>query len=77
MQDALAQRLKLSGMRWGRGAQAILTARGWDQSERFDEAWALLVAKNQVEVHVLANIIPFMPPKPAKEKRPRRAKSAG
>ena len=36
----VAQRLKLSGMRWGRGAQAILTTRGWDQSERFDEAWA-------------------------------------
>ena len=68
----VAQRLKLSGMRWGRGAQPILTARGWDQSERFDEAWALLVAKNQVEVHVLANVIPFTKPKPAKPKRPRR-----
>jgi len=70
----VAQRLKLSGMRWGRGAQAILTPRGWDQSERFDEAWALLAAEYQVEVHVLANVIPFRPPAPSK---PRRAKRAG
>ena len=70
----VAQRLKLSGMRWGRGAQAILTARGWDQSDRFDEAWALLAAAHHVEVHVLANVIPFAPP--AKPKR-RRPKSAG
>jgi hypothetical protein len=69
----VAQRLKLSGMRWGRGAQAILTVRGWDQSERFDEAWALLAAKNQVEVHVLANILPFIPPKPSRSKRVRGA----
>jgi hypothetical protein len=58
----VAQRLKLSGMRWGRGAQAILTARGWDQSERFDEAWALLAAHYQVEVHVLVNVTPVRPP---------------
>lgn len=58
----VAQRLKLSGMRWGNGAQAILTARGWDQSNRFDEAWALLAAHYQVEVHVLAKVIPFPPP---------------
>ena len=70
----VAQRLKLSGMRWGRGAQAILTARGWDQSDRFDEAWALLAALHHVEIHVLANVIPFTPPKTA---RSRRAKSAG
>ena len=70
----VAQRLKLSGMRWGRGAQAILTARGWDQSDRFDEAWALLAAEHHVEIHVLANVIPFAPP--AKPKRPR-AKRAG
>lgn len=65
----VAQRLKLSGMRWGRGAQAILTLRGWDQSERFDAAWALLAATHQLEVHVLANIIPFEQPAP---KRPSR-----
>ena len=41
----VAQRLKLSGMRWSvAGAQAILTPRGWDQTERFDEAFALLAA---------------------------------
>lgn len=65
----VAQRLKLSGMRWGNGAQAILTARGWDQSERFDAAWALLAATHQVEVHVLAQVIPFAPPKPSGGKR--------
>jgi hypothetical protein len=69
----VAQRLKLSGMRWGRGAQAILTPRGWDQSERFDEAWALLAATYECEVHVLANVIAFKPP----AKTPRRAKRAG
>jgi hypothetical protein len=60
----VSQRLKLSGMRWGVGAQAILTGRGWDQSDRFDEAWALLAAHYQTEVHVLAKVIPFAPPKP-------------
>lgn len=69
----VAQRLKLSGMRWGRGAQAILTARGWDQSERFDEAWALLAAHYQVEVHVLANVIPARPPSSEKLRRSKRA----
>ena len=66
----VAQRLKLSGMRWGLGAQAILTARGWDQSDRFDEAWALLAAHYQTEVHVLARVIPFTPPKARKVRRP-------
>ena len=70
----VAQRLKLSGMRWGRGAQAILTARGWDQSDRFDEAWAILAAEHHVEIHVLANVIPFTPPKGPKSPR---ARSAG
>ncbi len=70
----VAQRLKLSGMRWGHGAQAILTARGWDQSERFDEAWALLAAHYQQEVHILARVIPFAPP--AATKRPRAKRGA-
>lgn len=70
----VAQRLKLSGMRWGNGAQAILTPRGWDQSDRFDEAWAILAAEHHVEIHVLANVIPFTPPRPEK---PRSAKRAG
>jgi hypothetical protein len=62
----VAQRLKLSGMRWGKGAQAILTARGWDQSVRFDQAWALLAAEFHVEVHVLARVIPMTPSRGAR-----------
>ena len=58
----VAQRLKLSGMRWSAdGAQAILTLRGWDQSDRFDEAWALLAATYQCEIHVLAQIVDISP----------------
>lgn len=54
----VAQRLKLSGMRWSaKGAQSILTLRGWDQSERFDQAWALLAATYHAEVHVLAHVV--------------------
>lgn len=56
----VSQRLKLSGMRWGeQGAQAILTLRGWDQSDRFDDAWALLAATYQCQVHALAHVIPI------------------
>jgi hypothetical protein len=59
----VSQRLKLSGMRWSNdGAQAILTARGWDQSERFDEAWALLAATYQTDIQLLSNVIPIRPP---------------
>jgi hypothetical protein len=66
----VAQRLKLSGMRWGtHGAQAILTMRGWDQSERFDEAWALVAATYQREVHVLANVVDITPKAPRKERK--------
>lgn len=55
-----AQRLKQSGMRWGQeGGQAILTLRGWSQSERFDHAWALLAATYQVQVTILSNVIPI------------------
>jgi hypothetical protein len=64
----VAQRLKLSGMRWSHhGAQAILTMRGWDQSERFDEAWALVAATYEREVHVLANVVDITP-KPEKRR---------
>ncbi len=63
----VAQRLKLSGMRWGsKGAQAIRTMRGWDQSERFDEAWALVAATYQRDVHVLANVVDITPQPPRK-----------
>jgi hypothetical protein len=65
----VAQRLKLSGMRWGFGAQAILTARGWDQSERFNEAWALLAAHYHAQVYVVAKVIPFTPPKSPRVRR--------
>lgn len=58
----VTQRLKNSGMRWSQlGAQAILTPRGWDQSDRFDEAWALVAATFHAEVTVLANVIAFKP----------------
>jgi hypothetical protein len=66
----VAQRLKLSGMRWGtRGAQAILTMRGWDQSDRFDEAWALVAATYHRDVQVLANVVDITPKPPRKERR--------
>jgi hypothetical protein len=69
----VAQRLKLSGMRWGHhGAQAILTMRGWDQSDRFDEAWALVAATYERDVHVLANVVDITP-KP--DRKPRRRTS--
>ena len=49
-------------MRWSvSGAQAIRTPRGWDQSDRFDEAWALIAATFEVEVTVLANVIALTP----------------
>jgi hypothetical protein len=58
----VGQRLKLSGMRWSApGAQAILTTRGWDQSDRFDAAWALLAATYQTQITVLSNVIPLRP----------------
>ena len=65
----VAQRLKLSGMRWGaKGAQAVLTMRGWDQSDRFDEAWALVAATYHRDVHVLANVVDITQP-PARTPR--------
>ena len=67
----VAQCLKLSGMRWGpHDAKAILTMRGWDQSDRFDEAWALVAETYQRDVHVLANVVDITP-KPDKKRRPR------
>lgn len=59
----VTQRLKLSGMRWSaKGAQSILTIRGWDQSDRFDEAWALIAATWHAEVHVLAHVVALKQP---------------
>lgn len=72
----VTQRLKQSGMRWSvAGAQAILTPRGWDQSERFDEAWALIAASFHCDVTVLANVIAFKPKPQERAKKPRRATS--
>lgn len=66
----VSQRLKNSGMRWSAaGAQAILTPRGWDQSERFDQAWALVAATFHVDVAVLANVIAIKPKPPAPKPR--------
>jgi hypothetical protein len=49
----VAQRLKLSGQRWSEaGVQAILTPRGWDQSDRFDDAFALVAATYQRPVTI-------------------------
>lgn len=59
----VAQRLKCSGMRWGAdGGQAILTVRGWTQSERFDSAWARLAATYQMQVTTLDNVIDIRRP---------------
>ena len=69
----VTQRLKQSGMRWTSiGAQAVLTARGWDQSERFDTAWALIAATYHAEVTVLNNVIAI---KPKPEPQTRRSAS--
>ena len=58
----VAQRLKLSGMRWGaEGSQAILNLRAWHQSDRFDKAWALIAAQYKAEVTTLANVIALQP----------------
>jgi hypothetical protein len=52
------QRMKQSGQRWGmEGGQAILTPRAWSQSGRFDQAWALIAAKYQVQVTLMSNVV--------------------
>ena len=56
----VAQRLKLSGMRWSaEGGQAVLNPRAWHQSDRFDQAWALIAAKYKADVTTIANVIPI------------------
>lgn len=53
------QRLKRSGMRWRHpGGQAILTLRGWLQSNRFEQAWHRLSETYQTEVGLPDNGIP-------------------
>ncbi|MDX2019016.1 MAG: hypothetical protein SF187_02150 [Deltaproteobacteria bacterium] len=54
----VAQRLKQSGMRWGKeGGQAILNLRGWAQSDRFDQAWALLAATFRAEITLVNGVV--------------------
>lgn len=54
----VTQRLKQSGMRWGKeGGQAILNLRGWAQSERFDQAWAMLAATFRAEITILNDVV--------------------
>jgi len=54
----VTQRMKNSGMRWGEeGGQAVLTARSWCLSDRFDRAWATLAATYKTEVRVIAPVI--------------------
>lgn len=56
----VSQRLKLSGMRWSdEGAQAILRLRGWQQSDLFDQAWALLAATFRSEVTHVTTLRPL------------------
>jgi len=56
----VSQRLKLSGMRWSdEGAQAILRLRGWQQSDLFDHAWALLAATFRSEVTLVTALQPL------------------
>lgn len=53
-----AQRLKRSGMRWRHaGGQAVLTLRALAQSDRFDQAWALLSSTYRHDVTVPENVI--------------------
>lgn len=63
----VSQRMKQSGMRWGQeGGQAILTTRGWTQSDRFDQAWALVSATFQLQVTTLDNVVALRTPQKAR-----------
>ncbi|PTL78854.1 hypothetical protein [Vitiosangium sp. GDMCC 1.1324] len=53
----VSQRLKLSGMRWGRGAQAILNARGWDQNEHHGQ-----IDDHRSDVMTIRGIVVISPP---------------
>ena len=54
------ERLKRSGMRWREaGGQAILTLRGWAQSDRFSAAWSLLSKTYWKEVSVPDDVAPL------------------
>lgn len=63
----VAQRMKQSGMRWSHdGGQAILTTRGWAQSDRFDRAWAQVAATYRAEITLMNNVVVL--PLPPREK---------
>lgn len=56
----VTQRLKRSGMRWRHeGGQAILTFRAITQSNRFDQAWALLSSAYRRPVTIAHNVFEF------------------
>jgi hypothetical protein len=45
-------------MRWNQdGGKAILNLRGWTQSERFDQAWAMLAATYRADIMILNNVV--------------------
>lgn len=43
------------------GGQAIFNLRGWAQSERFDQAWALLAATFHAEITLLNDVVSITP----------------
>jgi len=54
----VTQRMKRSGMRWRpAGGQAILTLRGWVQSNRFEHAWHRLSDTYRTEVKLPDNVL--------------------
>ena len=56
----VTQRMKRSGMRWRHeGGQAILTLRGWAQSERFDRGWSILMETYKQEVALPNKVTPL------------------
>ena len=56
----VTQRMKRSGMRWRHaGGQAILTLRGWAQSQRFDRGWELLAATYKTAVKLPSKVTPL------------------
>jgi hypothetical protein len=62
----VTQRLKRSGMYWSLdGMQAILTPRGWTQSDRFDHAWALLAAEYEATIEIVSRVDASAAPEPS------------
>lgn len=54
----VTERMKRSGMRWREpGGQAILTLRGWVQSDRFEAAWSLLSATYRKEISPVDDVV--------------------